>query len=211
LTAVSTNPQSSEVPISISKELVLVLCNNLVIFDAQLDTFRFTHLSVREFLKKRREYTTTATNALVAEACLLTLISMNPNPASKNFLSKAQYRTAESSEIDKFREYSDVYWAAHYRLAAGERSSDKLKSTIQYFVSGSPDCSVVLWNARLPNYLREYSIKWELKRRLEDTEVTLALASALAVVWFVSCAFDLPEIIEGIEDRQNTEAYFANK
>ena len=53
LAAVSKMPQSSDHAVSVPKELVLKLCNNLVVFDAQLDTFRFAHLSVREFLDRK--------------------------------------------------------------------------------------------------------------------------------------------------------------
>ena len=40
----------------LTKEKVLDLCHNFVVFDDSLDVFRFAHLSVREFLEKRAEY-----------------------------------------------------------------------------------------------------------------------------------------------------------
>jgi hypothetical protein len=51
LVAVSVNPSDKTSNNSITKEDVLELCNNSVVFDGQLNTFRFAHLSVREFLK----------------------------------------------------------------------------------------------------------------------------------------------------------------
>ena len=74
----------------VSRDQILDICCNLVVFDTTLDTFRFVHLSVREFLEKRQEYNSTITNSLAAEACLLGLVSAVYNPAVQMFLS--QYR-----------------------------------------------------------------------------------------------------------------------
>ena len=212
LAAVSTIPQTSEDTISVSKDLILKLCNNFVVFDAQLDTFRFAHLSVREFLEKRQEYKSTATNALAAEICLWELVSMSPNSTAETLLStRSQYLTAKSSGIEEFSEYSSVYWVAHYQLAAVERTLGKLKSILRLFVSsgGSTDCPIECWSARLPTFLRKLTIKWELRCRLEDTEMTLGSDSAAA--WFVSCAFDLPEILEILGDGPAPQAHLVNK
>jgi len=182
LAAVLTIPQTSEGAVSISKDLVLKLCNNFVVFNTQLDTFRFAHLSGREFLEKRQEYTSIATNALAAEVCLWNLIYINPNPITKKFLSKrGQCLTEMSSKIEVFSEYSNVHWAVHCQLAGDERTSGKLKSIFRFFVSGEGGtaCPIVLWGAGLPNGLRKLKIKRELQRRLEDTRVNLATASAM--------------------------------
>src|SRR6202042_635909 len=103
---------------------------NFVVFDTQLDTFRFAHLSVREFLEKRLEYNRTATNASAAEACLLHLLSITPNPATRVFLSRfSQCQMMDSFKLPGFSQYSNVYWAAHCQMAGEERTSGKLKST----------------------------------------------------------------------------------
>ncbi|KAH6662692.1 hypothetical protein B0J14DRAFT_685218 [Halenospora varia] len=69
LAALSTTPwrQFNQ----LTKEHILEMCSNMVVFDPTLDTFRFAHLSIREFLEKRPEYTREATNALAAKTCLL--------------------------------------------------------------------------------------------------------------------------------------------
>jgi hypothetical protein len=71
---------------TVSRELILDLCANLVVFDKGLDTFRFAHLSVREFLEKMPEYIDTAVHSLAAEICLLNLISTTPNQSAERFL-----------------------------------------------------------------------------------------------------------------------------
>lgn len=48
----------------------------MVVFDSTLDTFRFAHLSVSEFLEKLPEYTKEETNALAAKRCLLDVLML---------------------------------------------------------------------------------------------------------------------------------------
>ncbi|OCK86125.1 hypothetical protein K432DRAFT_341989, partial [Lepidopterella palustris CBS 459.81] len=188
LATVSIIPQAGKDSVFVSKDLVLKLCNNFIVFDAQLDTFRFAHLSVREFLEKRREYTSTATNALAAEACLWDLVSMSPDPITKKFLSTySQCLTAKPSKINEFSEYSNVYWAVHC----------------------GTDCPIQLWSARVPYLLWNHINAWKLYERLQDTQVTSALAATVAR--FVSCVFDLPEIIKDLGDRDIQQAELKNK
>src|SRR5436189_3508879 len=40
----------------LTRENILALCCNFIISDTELDTFRFAHLSVREYLEGRPEY-----------------------------------------------------------------------------------------------------------------------------------------------------------
>ena len=210
LAAVSTIPQSGDNVGTVSKDLVLKLCNNFVVFDAQLDTFRFAHLSVREFLEKRQEYTTTVINALAAEACLWDLVSMNFNPITNKFISThSQCLTAKSPKINGFGEYSNVHWAVHCQLAADNRSSGKLKSIFQFFVSGNggTPSPIELWSAQLPYFLAKFDIAWDLIDRLEDTIVMPDSAAA----WFISCAFNLPEILEDLEYGPIPQVHFTNE
>ncbi|KAJ5000853.1 hypothetical protein K4K48_002085 [Colletotrichum sp. SAR 10_66] len=58
---------------TISRDQLLDLCNNMVIFDENLDAFRFSHLSVREFLEGEDSYRIATAHALAAEQCLLNL------------------------------------------------------------------------------------------------------------------------------------------
>lgn len=71
----------------LSKDQVLDICCNLVVFDTILDTFRFVNLLVREFLERRQEYNRITTNSLAAETCLLELIRDSPDLTVDIFLS----------------------------------------------------------------------------------------------------------------------------
>ncbi|KAH6665987.1 hypothetical protein B0J14DRAFT_678599 [Halenospora varia] len=112
LAALSTTPRQHFN--RLTKEHILEMCSNMVVFDPTLDTFRFAHLSVREFLENRPEYTRETTNALAAKT---------------------------------------------------------------------------LWASRIKERFNDYSIKWDLRRRLEDTEAYNSQSL------FIACCFDLQEIV----------------
>ena len=162
----------------------------MIVFDSTLDTFRFAHLSVREFLEKRPEYASTATNSLAAETCLLKLLSAANNPATKLFFSEQGQLLRDSMYSHDLCSYSTIYWARHCQLAAGERTSGVLRDFFLFFLSNEldPTSAFALWTSQLQKQLRN-GINWELYERLRDTK------SVAAATLFVACSFDFPEII----------------
>jgi hypothetical protein len=120
----------------VSIDQVLDVCCNLVVFDSTLDTFRFAHLSVREFLEKQADYSTTTVNALAAKLCLLQLISADLKPAVESFLIKQgisiQRDSRWSHELGK---YTTAYWPVHCYLAANERINGRLAEFLMLFLS----------------------------------------------------------------------------
>ena len=72
----------------LTKERVLDLCHNFVIHDDGLDTFRFVHLSVREFLEKHPKYSHYICHILAAEVCLVQLIGSSKRSAAESFIRK---------------------------------------------------------------------------------------------------------------------------
>jgi len=100
LTAVSTTPQQKFN--SLTKGHILDLCSYMVVFDPELDTFRFAHLSVREFLEQQPEFATAATNALAAETCLANVISADASNMTKDFLAKHGYDLSSLRSRDEY-------------------------------------------------------------------------------------------------------------
>ena len=92
----------------VSKELILHICSNFVVLDTELDTFRFAHLSVVEFLESQTEYALTWANATAAETCIVICLGRCIGPAivANNLL---QYHAVLS-------------WAYHCQLAEYVRS-----------------------------------------------------------------------------------------
>src|SRR5947199_8886163 len=85
--------------LELSNTDLLKMCCNMVVLDAELNVFRFAHLSVQEYLERRGDYTRIETHTLAAERCvdILTL-----KPAS-------QLRV----QSGVFRQYATLYWPVH--------------------------------------------------------------------------------------------------
>ncbi|KFY32484.1 hypothetical protein V493_00153, partial [Pseudogymnoascus sp. VKM F-4281 (FW-2241)] len=191
---------------SLSKEAVLDMCCNLVVFDASLDTFRFAHLSVREFLEKQPDYNGTIVNTLAAEICLLQLISVGNNKATKRFLSQQRQLIPRTSPImNNFNTYPAFYWATHCQLAGGKRTQDVLKGLILFFLSceSDPASPLAIWTSSNQNPT-SHDIDDQLYSRLQDT------IAASATPLFIACSFDFPEIVESQISRGLRQADFVN-
>lgn len=63
--------------VNLCSEELLDLCCNFLVLDTELDVFRFAHLSVREYLETRTEYTSESSHALAAQFCLRYLCTSN--------------------------------------------------------------------------------------------------------------------------------------
>ena len=188
LAAMSTTPRRQFR--QLTKEHILEMCSNMVVFDSTLDTFRFAHLSVREFLEKRPEYTREATNALAAETCLLDVLSSADNPTTKRLLSKYGQDSLNSTLSHDLRHYSNVYWAQHCQLAAKQRTAYVLNHLLCHFLSNESDSgsAISVWASLLKERLYDYSIEMELWDKFKDTSAKEGRAL------FVASCFDLQEI-----------------
>lgn len=81
----------------------------MIVFDPTFDTFRFVHLSVKKFLKKRSEYIKKTTSALIVETCLLNVLNAADNSITKKILFKYEQDSLNSILSYDFKNYSTVY------------------------------------------------------------------------------------------------------
>ena len=170
LVAISA-PSSS----SVNQNQVLELCCNLVTFDANTETFRFAHLSVREFLEKQPEYNLTTSNALIAEVSLGSLI--------------AQAGTEQANEMVLYP-YASLFWATHCDAAGSERRHGKLWELLTTLFS-RPDerqSPYSFWSVQVKTLVRNMYDNWDVRKRLEDCQ-----SRSPAIV---ASAFNLSEWIE---------------
>ncbi|KAF7452322.1 Arp Ankyrin repeat protein [Pyrenophora tritici-repentis] len=205
LCAVSIDSESGSSVKVPSKDLVLKICNNFIVFDPQLDTFRFAHLSVREYLEQRPEYGSTTTNALAAEMCLWIVLSASSNIATEKLLLQLGYSAnALPKAFEQICTYADIYWPEHCKSAEEQRRSGKLKKMLQHMLSGfgGSGSIIALWNKRLRKHLAEYDY-WDVKMPLEDTFPRVDSETCIGI--FVSCAFDFEELI-GAKVEDSAEA-----
>jgi hypothetical protein len=186
LAAISIAPNEGFQPVS--QNQVLETCNNFVVFDAQMDTFRFAHLSVREFLEKQPTYNAVSTNSLAAEICLLHVISRSPVSRKGYFRHRGHQWDQEWTPQHDFSKYSNIYWATHCQLAGTARTQTSLREPFQFFLSDDADAATAFltWLREINNI----TINWNLGYQLHDCNA--GMFSAL----FVATAFDFPEIIK---------------
>ncbi|KAL9078465.1 MAG: hypothetical protein Q9157_002618 [Trypethelium eluteriae] len=200
LTAVSIDPCSSEPLSLVFRDQVLKICQNFVIFDAQLDTFRLAHLSVREYLEKRQDYGSVAGHARMAKTCLWDLVARSPDAATQRFLSKngfCQSRGLNETEI--LSEYISLFWPEHCLLAEDERRDGSLGTLLRYFLSdeGGITCPLGIWRTGLIEHTAAHqNTDHNLVYELDVTKVISF--SAFDVSCLISCVFDFVEILQGI-------------
>jgi hypothetical protein len=202
LAIVSIDPRQRCAADSISRDLVLEICNNFVVFDAQLDTFRFAHLSVREFLERRSDYDMSTANSVIAETCLWSVLSVSRDVAAEKLFAQlgwpAQTAVAGSEELHR---YADIYWAVHCKEAGKKRNTSALEELLKFFLSNGTDNScLALWSDRLRKYLETTYIDWELRTQLEDTLPARNMTSFTGL--FVACVFDFIEEVKDTLDRE---------
>ena len=131
----------------LTKEHVLDLCHNFVVFDDNLDVFRFAHLSVREFLEKQAPYTPKSCHLFAAETCILYFIGLSEHTAAKAFLlrhytSELRDRAASiARSLGVFQSYAITFWAKHCQLIGEEsRKGDPcFKRIFRFFLSNASD------------------------------------------------------------------------
>lgn len=82
---------SSKFLTDVSVDQILHLCCDFVVYDSELDVFRFAHLSVREFLEERPDYSVSIVNALACQSCIFMLVTSAPHPAVPEFLWRHEF------------------------------------------------------------------------------------------------------------------------
>ena len=204
---------------NLTKETILFICGNLVMFDQELEVFRFAHLSVREYLETQPNFTLSVAHALGAEISLLIC------------LQRYTELTAECART--FRPYAFVYWLYHCREAKKPGMGSLLYQLLEDFlhVQEGTNLCYAEWarymhrlrsvdrSIDLPYYVEgrtdlnpwEYSILDSilddqdfpygtnfLNERTEDLILDFILGDRdyPSDPTFVACFLDLPEIVE---------------
>ena len=109
----------------VTREEMLDLCQNLIVYDEGLDTFRFAHLSVREFLEKRADFSEVSCNVAAAECCLLHIIAMTNHTdqalaLGDDHITDLRHRMNSSpdSTPSDFSYYAYSFWIVHCSSAS---------------------------------------------------------------------------------------------
>lgn len=141
---------------SLSIDQILSLCFNLVVYDRHLDRYRFSHLSVREFLEsKLTDFSSTATNARVSAACLSVL---------------------ELEEADKCPGlyYAQWHWAYHAGLAGFDKTAS-FQDRLERFVSPY-SAHFEKWSEDISSGAAGFpddEVEWRIKDSASDIQIEM--------------------------------------
>lgn len=108
--------------ISLSERELLDICCNLLVLDEELNTFRFAHLSVREYLEDLKDFNNIEANTLVLQRCVDVYLFEQQDQCN---LAMTQNSTLKS--------YATSYWPFHCQ-SLGSNLEEKVKNHIKSFL-----------------------------------------------------------------------------
>ncbi len=185
----------------LSKDKLLELCNNLVVYDDGLEVFRFAHLSVREFLENKSEFAEVSCYSLAAECCLLQILASSDCSNAKHYMSdvhrlrlRRSPHSTKSSTYASFFEHANRFWMKYCKLIPqSNRSYDtKFGRIFQSFLSetAGSDSPLYTW------------VQWYCSRVLSDgdlaasfkfQELLTSCSDSLSRSFFVATYFGFSE------------------
>ncbi|KAJ5813170.1 hypothetical protein N7447_010193 [Penicillium robsamsonii] len=138
---VNTKGELSTLADEIDEQGLLSLCNNLLTIDSQQKVWRFAHLSVREYLETKLQWTLPRANFHAASACLSWFITMYDKDDSDEInLSdwKGQPKPADVLHLmHPFHLHMRHHWAKYVQEAEDDEEAT-LSSLLKIFL-GSPE------------------------------------------------------------------------
>jgi ankyrin repeat protein len=174
--ALSIDSEGQYTPLDTSQ--LLHMCCNMVVLDEKLEIFRFAHLSVREYLESRGEYTKIETHTSVAEICVDTYIlepSLEP-PGKQN------------REISP---YATLYWSIHCQSIGHHQWGNRLMRKVRQFLF--KDYAVA------PSFIKWTSAASDLSDKLKYNSPLradlIACSSSPPTPLFLACHFGWHSII----------------
>ncbi|CAG7966071.1 unnamed protein product [Penicillium nalgiovense] len=125
----------------IDEQSLLSLCNSLLTIDSQQKVWRFAHLSVREYLEAKMQWTLPRANFHAASACLSWLITMYDKDDNHEIDLSGWKGQPEPGDIfhlmHPFHLYMRHHWAKHIQKAQDDDKAT-LSSLLKTFL-GSPE------------------------------------------------------------------------
>lgn len=103
---------------SLTESMIQDSCSNLVMFDEDLNTFRFIHTSVKDFFEEKPGFNLQKRHAIAADVCLK--IISDGIPALEDL----------SLERSSLQCYVILYWASHIENSGQQQSTEKIKDAL---------------------------------------------------------------------------------
>ena len=164
-----------------------------MVLDEELDTFRFAHLSVREFLETRPEYSSCHANALAAEACLFDMIMSTRKCSDLEF---------NPGVFPVLARYSAYFWPTHCRLAGSRRASGDLQRLFRSFMCDE--------NSHINDWKTWLGAAETFGYGFAVTQIRQADNWAAMIPCRVASAYDLWEVIDEIMGGETKNTWLMN-
>ncbi len=205
----------------LSKEKLLELCNNLVVYDDGLEVFRFAHLSVREFLENKSAFAEVSCYSLAAECCLLQILASSGCSNAEHLMSdvhRLRLRNSphctKSSPYASFVEYANKFWMKYCRLIPQSTMSGdtNLGRIIQFFFSDKLGSSSPI-HAWAEWYCGRVLNEWNSAAVIFQDFITSS-ADSLSRLFFVATYFGFSELLtsclrdERLDDETKAKGLF---
>lgn len=147
LCAIRVNTTGEAPPLAdeIDEEGLISLCKNLLTIDSNLDVWRFSHLSVREYLETKLKWTLPQAKFHAASACLSWFITMYGEGSYEGLDSSTRFQdppapTDISHAVHPFHLYMRHQWIHHVQRAEDDDKST-LQSLLKKFVGSTKESS----------------------------------------------------------------------
>jgi ankyrin repeat protein len=160
---------------------LLRTCSCLVVLDDELDTLRFAHASVQEYLSRIPEFSITNVNNAAASSCLIRCID-NPLPDLTVGIQPAR----------DFDVYAAMYWPLHYNAASEHDRNGYLGDVLREFMFSDEE-----FMSPFPFWIETID---EISKTLSGPHTRLmdlaAIGSESATPLFTACIYGLEFAIE---------------
>jgi ankyrin repeat protein len=160
---------------------LLRICSHLVVLDDELDTIRFAHASVQEYLSRLPEFSMADANSAAASSCLIR--------CSESPLPDLTLGVQPSHDFDV---YAAMYWPLHYNAASERDRNGYLGDTLKEFMFSDQD-----FMSPFPSWIETVD---KIAKTLSGPHARLsdltAIGSEDATPLFTACLYGLEFAIE---------------
>ncbi|KAI0202878.1 ankyrin repeat-containing domain protein [Astrocystis sublimbata] len=161
---------------------ILEICSYLVVLDERRDTFRFSHQSVQEFLRKSDLFNPDVANTLLATTCIQICVKGPEASGAANLVS-----------LDAAYRYAAMYWPYHDSQISNREGCNTLQDQMVSFTydePGDPSLSFMAWMDQMK----------QITKTLANDHPLLAAQSAIPNITysplFVASIFGLKPLVE---------------
>ncbi|KAJ6007891.1 hypothetical protein N7540_011867 [Penicillium herquei] len=169
---------------------LLSICSNLIIADKQLDTLRFAHVSLKEFLEIRSEFKFENAHRMAISSCLETCISRLPIEIPSPAHPHGDYSL-----------YAAMYWGEHHAVAVAQNNAI---GTLDEFVFGEDGLNFQFWLETVDQVSKTLPSGHNLTKKLS------AMMSETHTPFFAACVFSLREIFTKIVQEASFNIHLKN-